>query len=124
VPEYESAGYNPPAPVARAVVTGDGQAAVDIPLLIDTGADSSIIPRSVALLVGADLSPAPEAIVSYTGNSQQCEQAMFTVRFERVTIRGPFLVVDTEQGVLGRNVLNSLVLTLDGPGLKWELGVR
>lgn len=124
MPSYERAGYDPPAPVARALVAADGEAAVDVPLLIDTGADSSIIPRSVAVLVGAELSPAPADIISYTGEAREAEQAVLTVRFERVTVRGAFLVLDTEQGVLGRNVLNNLVLTLDGPGLNWEIGRR
>jgi predicted aspartyl protease len=124
MPEYESTGYNPPAPVARVTVIGDGEPVVDVPLLIDTGADGSVIPRTVALLVGADLTPAADLIVSYTGERLHCEQATLTVKFERVTVKGPFLVVDTEQGVLGRNVLNSLVLVMDGPGLYWNIGGR
>ena len=58
MPAYEAGGFLPPAPVARVVVRGTaGQSQADLPMLIDPGADVSIIPRRVAVdrrLGGAD----------------------------------------------------------------------
>ena len=34
--------------------------------------------------------------------------------------KGDFLVVDQPWGILGRNVLNAVPLTLDGPRLRWD----
>jgi hypothetical protein len=34
--------------------------------------------------------------------------------------RGQFLIVDGSHGILGRNVLNSLSLIMDGPNLIWR----
>jgi len=33
--------------------------------------------------------------------------------------RGPFVVAEADYGILGRNILNLLLLTLDGPRLLW-----
>lgn len=34
--------------------------------------------------------------------------------------RGPFVVAESDYGLLGRNILNQLVCTLDGPGQVWS----
>jgi hypothetical protein len=36
------------------------------------------------------------------------------------TFRGQFLVIDEETGILGRNILNTLALLLDGPRQTWS----
>jgi hypothetical protein len=33
--------------------------------------------------------------------------------------RGRYLLIEAEQGILGRDVLNHLSLVLDGPGQRW-----
>lgn len=33
--------------------------------------------------------------------------------------RGQYLLIDEEWGILGRNILNSFSLTLDGPNQQW-----
>jgi len=42
-------------------------------------------------------------------------QAELQVEFLRFRFRGRFLLGESEYGVVGRNILNLLVLTLDGP---------
>jgi hypothetical protein len=37
------------------------------------------------------------------------------------SFRGQFLLTDGEHGILGRNILNSLAITLDGPAQTWDL---
>ncbi len=34
--------------------------------------------------------------------------------------RGKFLLVESDMGILGRNILNSLVLLFDGKQLSWR----
>ncbi len=36
------------------------------------------------------------------------------------SFRGRFLQVESEVGIIGRNVLNRVRLLLDGPALNWE----
>jgi hypothetical protein len=43
------------------------------------------------------------------------ELAFFGKRF-----KGQFLLVDQPFGVLGRNILNSIAILLDGPRSHWE----
>jgi hypothetical protein len=40
--------------------------------------------------------------------------------FLRRVFRGPYLLIDNETGVLGRDVLNHLTLLLDGPQQRWS----
>jgi hypothetical protein len=35
--------------------------------------------------------------------------------------KGQFIVLDQDDGVLGRNILNHFIVTLDGPSLEWEV---
>jgi hypothetical protein len=69
MPEYESGPFTPPAPVARVVIHGPtGRRRADVPLLLDTGADVSIIPRKVVEDVDAVIRPADIAIRFYDGS--------------------------------------------------------
>jgi predicted aspartyl protease len=124
MPPYEAEGFQPPAPVVRAVVRSRNGSVRDVPLLIDTGADASVIPSSVASAAGAETRSAQAAIQAYDGTLVQCEQAELTVEFSRFRFRGPFLVTETDCGILGRNILNNVVLTLDGPALVWSMEAR
>jgi hypothetical protein len=57
MPEYDSARFAPPAPLALVMVkTEQSDIAIpDVPMLLDTGADISLLPRvHVAALVSAD----------------------------------------------------------------------
>src|SRR5215472_324201 len=120
MPFYESDSFEPPAPVARAFVRGPNSHVYrDLPLLIDTGADASVIPRFVAEAVGADIRSSDITLRFYDGTEMRSEVAEMEVEFLRYRFRGPFLVGDATYGILGRNTLNLLVLTHDGPSLVW-----
>ncbi len=121
MPDYDSVNFAPPAPVVLATVQAEDGQRTQVPLLLDSGADGTIIPRSVALQVGARLRPSGAGVQGYTGERKPCELAELTVRFQGIAVAGTFLVADTEMGVLGRNMLNHVVLILDGPNLTWEI---
>ena len=121
MPRYESGDFAPPAPVVRATVRGDAGGTRDgVPLLIDTGADVSIVPMDVADAVGAVVEDSKIAIRFYGGEEVVYSQAELTVEFLRYRFRGPFLLADGPHGILGRNVLNLLRLSLDGPHQSWS----
>jgi hypothetical protein len=102
------------------VVEGPGGVQDDVPLLLDSGADVSVIPLSVARALGATVEPAWVQIRYFRGEDTTYDRATLSVEFGGYRFKGPFLVADADYGVLGRNVLNLLVLTLDGPTLTWS----
>jgi len=121
VPAYEAAGFQPPAPVIRARVIGPAGARADVPLLLDSGADVSVIPRAAASAVGALVGRSTAAIQFLVGREIVLEEAELAVEFMRYRFRGAFLVVDSSHGIIGRNILNGFALTLDGPRLEWAI---
>lgn len=120
MPAYEGGDVDPPAPVVRARIIGPADSQADVPLLIDSGADVSAIPRSAANAVGADIVRSRAAIQLVTGQEIRSDQADVAVEFLRFRFRGTFLVLDSTHGIVGRNILNGLQLTLDGGHLEWH----
>jgi len=118
---YEAGEFAPPAPVARAVVRGPAaEVQPDVPLLIDTGADVSVVPRSVVEAVGAPVRPADVPLRFLDGREVAGDVAELVVEFLRYRFEGAFVVADAPYGVLGRNILNLLVVRLDGPRQTWS----
>ena len=120
MPAYEAEGFAPPAPVVRARLIGPSAQTIDgVPLLIDTGADVSVVPFEAALAVGTQPRPATVPIQFYGGEQTAYQEAEVTIAFLRYRFRGVFLVADAEYGIPGRSILNLLTLSLDGPALEW-----
>jgi hypothetical protein len=121
VAAYEADGWEPPAPVARAIVRGPaGTAAVHLPMLIDSGSDVSVMPSAVVQAIGATVAPSPATVGFHSGAEENWDVAHISVEFERYRFAGPFLVSEAGYGIIGRNILNLLTLTLDGPSLTWS----
>lgn len=91
-----------------------------MPLLLDTGSDVSIVPRSVAAAVGAPTFTPAMHLEFYDGSGASTQAAVLIVELLRFTFRGEFIVADRRYGVLGRNILNNLRVTFDGPNLTWS----
>ncbi len=123
MPAYDTSRLDPPGPIALVTVRSPSSKAsvTDVPLLMDTGADVTILP---APLVG-DLVIKTEAWTSYElegfdGNKSLAEAVELELVFLRKVFRGQFILLDQDCGVMGRNVLNSIRLLLDGPILQWD----
>ncbi|MBI4318235.1 MAG: hypothetical protein HY675_07085 [Chloroflexi bacterium] len=121
MPAYESGDFDPPAPVVRAKVFGPDQTVYrGVPLLLDTGADISVIPLDVATAVGAVIHHSSVPVEFLGGERMTCAQGDLVVEFLKYRFQGRFLLAESAYGVLGRNVLNLLLLTIDGPNLLWS----
>ena len=122
MPAYDESGYAPAAPVARVVVRHpeSGATLADVPLLIDSGADATLLPRAVVAALGLPGTGERYDLVAFDGSLSESEAVKAEVVFLNKTFQGRFLVVDAEIGVLGRNILNRVRLLLDGPALRWE----
>jgi predicted aspartyl protease len=90
-------------------------------MLIDSGSDTTLIPRSCADRLGLrGETQEGVLLVGFDGSESRAEVVDVEVRFLRRTFRGEFPIIDDEVGILGRNVLNRLSIVLDGPRLDWH----
>jgi hypothetical protein len=123
MPAYESKVFDPPAPLARVTLRAlhNGAIVTDVPMLIDSGADVPLIPRIFIdqLRLVLDQSESYE-LASFDGQKSTTNSVQLDLVFQTRTFRGRFLLINSQSGILGRNVLNHFALVLDGPGLSWE----
>jgi len=125
MPEYDSKQFTPPGPLARVTVrTRDHTRTVsDVPMLIDSGADATLIPQTCADRLGLRGEPQEDFfLIGFDGSTSAAKVVDAEVLFLGRTFRGQFPVTDDEVGILGRNVLNHLSVVLDGPRLNWREG--
>ena len=121
MPTYDD-HFFAPAPVARVVVRHPErqQSIEDVPMLIDSGADATLLPRSAATFLGLEGTGERYQLVGFDGATSESEAVLANLAFLRTNFRGRYLLIDAEVGVIGRDILNHLRLLLDGPGLHWE----
>ena len=91
-------------------------------MLMDSGADLTLIPRRFV----EELRLEPDKTESYElegfdGNRSKAQSVQLELVFLNRSFRGRFLLVNSQSGILGRNVLNHFAILFDGPGLSWEL---
>jgi hypothetical protein len=90
-------------------------------MLIDTGADVSVLPyASVVSLLDAQPSESKIELQGFDGMTTVARTAVLEVQFLGRSFRGPFVIIDSADGILGRNVLNAVSLLMDGPSLAWR----
>ncbi len=120
---YNGVWFNPPAPVAHVTLRDpdNGRTIENVPVLLDTGADVTLLPRSFVKQLGANLLPDTQyETIGFDGNSSLSDVVGLEMVFLERTFRGRFLLIDQEWGIIGRNVLNSLMLLFDGRNLEWK----
>ena len=59
MPAYDAQLFNPPAPLARVTLrnSAGGNAVTDVPMLVDSGADVTLVPQHSVDLVSATVDP-------------------------------------------------------------------
>lgn len=123
MPAYDATRFEPPAPLARVILCNPDTSTVwsDVPMLLDSGADVTLIPQTAVKVLGVAVVPDRHyELVSFDGSASFASVVRLELIFCRRTFRGQFLLIDQAWGILGRNVLNAVSLTFDGPRLAWD----
>lgn len=123
MPAYDGQYFNPPAPLARVVlrIPSTSNSVTDVPMLIDSGADVTLVPRQSVALLGAVIDPDTHyEVMGFDGHKSTAQVVTLDLLFLRRVFKGRFLLTDQECGVLGRDVLNHVALMLNGPRLSWD----
>jgi predicted aspartyl protease len=123
MPEYDVENFDPPAPVAYVTLRNPvtGAFLQGVTMLIDTGADATVLPRTYVEKLGVepDKDKVYEAM-GFDGQSSMVNMAELELEFLGRKFKGQFLLVDQPIGYLGSNILNNLRILLDGPRGKWN----
>ncbi|HNE04381.1 MAG TPA: retropepsin-like aspartic protease [Anaerolineales bacterium] len=123
MPKYDAENFDPPAPVAHVTLRDPetGASVSNVPMLLDTGADVSIIPGDVLEELGASPSEGETyEVQGFSGDSQMIKAVTLEMTFLGKRFTGQFLVAEQPMGILGRNILNSVSILFDGSHLKWD----
>lgn len=122
MPSYDSLHFDPPALVARVTLRAASGASVsDVLLLLDTGADTTLLPRSAITRLGINPDSALQyELVGFDGSKSTAQAVDLDMIFLQKAFRGRYLVIDSDHGILGRDVLASVILLLNGPGQEWS----
>jgi hypothetical protein len=124
MPTYDAVRFLPPAPLAQVTLRNPetGTEAAAVPMLLDTGADVSLVPRVRVAQLGISLDPERcYELVGFDGTVSAAGVATLEMRLLARTFRGQFLLIDQEWGIIGRNILNMVVVLLDGPRSMWDI---
>lgn len=123
MPIYDAIWFDPPAPLAQVTLRNphSTETISDVPMLLDSGADVTLVPATFANELGliADEDEKYE-LMGFDGSISFASVVRLEMLFLNKTFRGRFLLIDQEWGVLGRDILNLVILLLDGPNLTWS----
>jgi hypothetical protein len=123
MPAYESHSFRPPAPVALVTVRSPltGADVQNIAMLLDTGADVSLLPRELVAPLVRDVEIQPQfELQSFDGTISIVPAVRLEMIFLGKSFRGQFLLIEGRYGIIGRNILNNVSIVLDGPSLNWN----
>lgn len=122
MPRYDSNLFYLPAPVAKVTLRdpSNGNIASNILMLIDSGADITLVPEASIDVLKSTLNPSESyRVEAFDGQPSVAQSLQLDLVFLGKTFTGRYLIINSEAGILGRDILNLLALVLDGPRLSW-----
>jgi len=86
-----------------------------LPMLVDTGADATLVPARIVHRLGL---PAVDvvAVSGVDGLKQRATVHLAWVELAELRVKAR-IIAFADEAILGRDVLNQGIVTLDGPGL-------
>jgi predicted aspartyl protease len=121
--EYDAENFDPPAPVAYVTLRNPATGALlsEVPMLIDTGADATLLPSNAVEQLGiATEKDSNFEVQVFDGEIKRVKLAKLELYFLCKKFAGEYLLIDRTVGILGRNILNNIRILLDGPRRKWN----
>lgn len=123
MPSYDASHFDPPAPVAWVTLRNPSSGATvsDLLLLVDTGADITLLPRTAVEQLGVPLLAGQQyELMGFDGSKSFAAVVMLDVLFLKRVFRGRYLLIEEDRGILGRDILNHVILLLEGPQQQWS----
>jgi hypothetical protein len=123
MPAYDSNLFDPPAPVAVVSIRdpSGGSSVPHVPMLIDLGSDVSLVPRTSFDELNLEIDPnAGYELEGFDGRRTMAQVAQLDLIFVEKAFRGKYVIIDSNMGILGRDVLNHVAVLLDSPRLSWH----
>jgi hypothetical protein len=105
MPSYDAAHFDPPAPVARVTLRNAHSGAIvsDVLLLVDTGADITLLLRTAVEPLGVSLLAGHQyELMGFDGSKSFAPVVMLDVLFLQRAFRGRYLLIETERGIIER----------------------
>ncbi len=121
--QYNATNFDPPAPVAYVTLRNPLNSIewLEVPMLLDTGADITLVPQQVVEKLGLTMATNQSyELAGFDGNITTAQVVSLELVLCHRIFRGQFLLLDQTWGILGRNILNQLPLLFDGPRLEWR----
>lgn len=117
-----SLSHDPPAPIAKVKIKNKktSETAENIEMLLDTGADITIVPKKFCESIDIEISEDSVELEGFNTAKSIAFYANFDFYFLNKMFRGNFLVLDLEEGIIGRDILNEFTLEFDGQILEWK----
>jgi len=123
MPNYDAENFDPPAPVANVTLhnPATGASLSDVPMLIDTGADVTLLPLQYVEGLGIESTGEDVyEVQGFDGESKLVNMVQLEMIFLDRKFTGQFLLTNQPMGILGRNILNAIPILFDGPAEKWK----
>jgi hypothetical protein len=123
MPSYDASHFEPPAPAAQVTLRDpqSGATVSNVLMLLDSGADITLLPRSAVERLGVALVAGQRSeLTGFDGSKSFAPSAMLDMIFLRRAFRGRYVLIEEECGIMGRDVLNQVTLLLDGPRQQWS----
>lgn len=115
--DYSRTGFTPSAPIIEVSLKRPGSPTISHPFiaLLDSGADGTLIPRSIIRSIGAK-HRGNRRLTGVLEGQKIVEVYLVTVMIGTMAIPGieAAVIEDGETPIIGRDVLNQLIVTLNG----------
>lgn len=116
--QYNNRDYEPPMPVVEIALRSPkkGGQSISLLALVDSGSDATMLPMEVLQSIGARFYRVTR-IRGVTGEPMTVDTYHISINLGPYTIHGIEAVAlpKSSEAILGRDVLNQLELTLNGP---------
>lgn len=114
--------FDPPAPVAVVALRNveTGERIENVRVLLDTGADVSLLPLSAIEKLLVEPSGDKINLVGFNESFSESDVYAFQVIFLGERLTGDYCATGDDIGVLGRDVLNEFSILFDGVNSEWK----